>query len=124
VALKRPLYSCSQLTDTESCGIIEQMFYPGKGGNHQSMSGEPRRRQDDVLQFLHSFLADNGFAPTYDEIQSAVGLSSKSHVAHYLCALEQAGFIERVSRRPRGLRLVSPVSDTAGTGNREKPSSS
>jgi repressor LexA len=75
------------------------------------MGGHSRHRRDDVLCFLQTYLEENGYAPTYDEIRRAVGLSSKSHVAHYLCGLEHAGLIERAKRRPRGLRLADSVPD-------------
>ena len=59
-----------------------------------------------VLGFVESFLEDNGYAPTLDEIRESVGLSSKSHAGYYLDALEEEGLVERKRWTPRGLRLV------------------
>ena len=70
------------------------------------MSRKGRNRRASVLEFVESYLADNGYPPTYDEIRDAVGLSSKSHVDYYLDALEEDGLIERTPYTPRGLRLV------------------
>ena len=67
--------------------------------------GKPKNhRQEEVLVFVRSFVEDNGFAPTYEEIREAVGLSSRSHVSYYVHALEEGGLIERSPRSPRGLR--------------------
>ncbi len=75
--------------------------------------GKPRKSfRDDVLEYVRAFVNDNGYPPTYDEIREAVGLSSKSHVAYYLRALEEDGLIERMPRTPRGLRLVRPARTT------------
>jgi repressor LexA len=70
------------------------------------MSRKGRDHRARVLEFVESYLADNGYPPTYDEIRDAVGLSSKSHVDYYLDALEEDGLIERTPYTPRGLRLV------------------
>lgn len=69
---------------------------------------ERRRRnlRAKVLEFVETYLDENGYPPTFDEIREAVGLSSKSHVDYYLGALEEEGLIERTPHTPRGLRLV------------------
>lgn len=63
-------------------------------------------RQQEVLDFIYEFVEENGYPPTHEEIQSEVGLSSKSHVHFYLKALEREGYIERASNVPRGIRLT------------------
>lgn len=70
------------------------------------MNRQRKGLRDDILHFVECFVDDNGYAPTYDEIREAVGLSSKSHVDYYLQALEEDGLIERTPRTPRALRLV------------------
>jgi len=69
-------------------------------------TGEKRDLRAEMLSFLEAFVEENGYPPTYDEIRSAVGLSSRSHVLHYLRDLEEQGLIEHNARRPRSLRLV------------------
>jgi repressor LexA len=64
------------------------------------------RRKDDVLSFVTSYFDGNGYPPTYEEIREAVGLSSRSHVAYYVQALEEGGLVERSARSPRSLRPV------------------
>jgi repressor LexA len=70
------------------------------------MGKHGKNLRSEVLEFMESFVDDNGYPPTFEEIMEAVGLSSKSHVDYYLVALEEAGAIERTPRTPRGLRLV------------------
>ncbi|MFN2166806.1 MAG: LexA family protein [Anaerolineae bacterium] len=71
----------------------------------------------EVLGFLQEYLQLNGYAPTYEEIREAVGLSSRSHAAYYLDALEKRGLVVRTPRSPRGLRLVdAPLMLRLGSG--------
>jgi repressor LexA len=70
------------------------------------MGKHRKNLRSEVLEFMQSFVDDNGYPPTFEEIMEAVGLSSKSHVDYYLVALEEAGAIERTPRTPRGLRLI------------------
>jgi len=63
-------------------------------------------RQGEVLDFINRFVEENGYPPSHEEIQSEVGLSSKSHVHFYLKALEKEGYIQRVPNIPRGIRLT------------------
>lgn len=65
-----------------------------------------RDLRSEILSFLESFVLDNGYAPTYGEISEAVGLSSRSHAAYYLGALEEDGLVVRKERSPRSLRLT------------------
>ena len=71
------------------------------------MSEPQRDRRHDVLGFLERYWAGNGYAPTFDEIREATGLSSRSHVLYYLGILERDGLVERRPRSPRGVRPTS-----------------
>jgi repressor LexA len=71
------------------------------------MGGERNNYRLEILGFIKAFVRENGYAPSYEEIQDAVGLSSKSHVDYYLAALEREGKIRRRPRTPRGLRLTN-----------------
>lgn len=86
-----------------------------------AMGERQKHRQEDVLYFVQSFVSDNGFSPTYEEIRAAVGLSSRSHVHYYLHALERGGLIERRARSPRGLRPVGPEPAPSKVGEESRP---
>jgi len=68
--------------------------------------------RDRVLKFVESYVSENCYPPTFDEIKVAVGLSSKSHVDYYLRSLEEDGMIERTPHTPRGLRLIGRAKET------------
>ena len=64
-------------------------------------------KQQQILNFIEDFMARQHYPPTYEEIRSGLGLSTKSLVDYHLTALEQAGLISRDRATPRGLRLVN-----------------
>ncbi len=63
-------------------------------------------KQQAILSYIEDFVSDHHYPPTYEEIRSGVGLSTKSLVDYHLSALEEAGFLRRERLTPRGLRLV------------------
>ena len=69
-------------------------------------------KQQQILTFIQDFMARQHYPPTYEEIRSGLGLSTKSLVDYHLTALEEAGFISRDRATPRGLRLVNAESFT------------
>lgn len=64
-------------------------------------------KQQAILTFIQDFMARQHYPPTYEEIRSGLGLSTKSLVDYHLTALEEAGLISRDRATPRGLRLVN-----------------
>jgi repressor LexA len=74
--------------------------------------GQRKDFRREVLLFVQSYLDDNGYPPTYDEIRSSVGLSSRSHVLYYLDALKKEGLIDHTPNTPRTLRLVGATPST------------
>ena len=64
-------------------------------------------KQQDILRFIQDFMARHHYPPTYEEIRSGLGLSTKSLVDYHLTALEEAGLIGRDRATPRGLRLMN-----------------
>ncbi|MDR2196402.1 MAG: transcriptional repressor LexA [Coriobacteriales bacterium] len=63
-------------------------------------------RQEGILRFLESFIAQNGYPPSVREIGEAVGLSSSSTVHSHLNALENKGFIRRDPSSARALTVI------------------
>jgi repressor LexA len=70
-------------------------------------------QQRAIYNFVETFIAENSFPPTYEEIRSGLNLSTKSLVKHHLGALETAGYIECVRSTPRGLRLLAGAATAA-----------
>lgn len=58
-----------------------------------------------ILEFIRGFIEERGHAPTYGEIQRALGISSKSVVDHHLKVLEREGAIRRDEQVVRGIEV-------------------
>ena len=63
-------------------------------------------RQQKVLEFIKTYLDDNGYPPTMREIGKDVGISTTSLVSYYLKRLEEHDFITREASVSRGIRLT------------------
>ncbi len=63
-------------------------------------------RQQQIWQFLVSYVDDHGYPPTVREIGEHVGLASPSTVHAHLANLERAGLIRRDPTKPRAIELV------------------
>ena len=70
------------------------------------MEGQLSERQMRILEFIGEFVEEQGYPPTYEEIRTALGISTKSLVYHHLDALEGAGYLARMPNTPRGIRLL------------------
>ncbi|GAB4541471.1 MAG: transcriptional repressor LexA [Anaerolineae bacterium] len=63
-------------------------------------------RQRRMLEFIKSFMLENGYPPTIREIGEAVDISSTSVVNYNLNALQKEGYILRDRTVSRGIRLT------------------
>jgi len=87
----------------------------GKGSadiQHRHQDREVRlrdltERQTEIFEYIHGKLVFNGLAPTVQEIQREFGFGSPNAVQTHLNALEKKGFIRRLERQARGLRLTN-----------------
>lgn len=71
------------------------------------MSVSLTRKQHELLTFIKSYVRqNNGVAPSFEEMQRALGLSSKSGVHRLMDALEERGHVKRSRYRRRSLELV------------------
>ena len=73
------------------------------------------RREQDTYQQLREYFDTHQQAPTLDELANLLGISSRGVVHRYLKALENAGLVELISGRHRGIRLLE--SEDSLTGN-------
>jgi repressor LexA len=72
-------------------------------------------RQKRILEVLESFQNNAGYPPSIREICTESGITSTSVVNYYLEQLSEMGYIERDDRVSRGIRLVKPLSEIAGS---------
>jgi len=72
-------------------------------------------RHTRILQELEKFQQKFGYPPSIREICDKAGISSTSVVNYYLDQLEEMGYIERDQGVSRGIRLIRPISENAGS---------
>lgn len=61
--------------------------------------------QNKTLQFIQSFIKQNGYSPTIAEIAVGIGIKSRGVVHRYVSALVQQGLLELVPGRRRNIQL-------------------
>jgi len=71
--------------------------------------------QHKTLDFIRQYIAREGFAPTLTEIAVGLGGSSKGSVHKQVQALAQAGHIELLPGRKRGIQLTAELQQSANT---------
>src|SRR5688572_6085674 len=68
--------------------------------------------QQAILDLIRERLASEGMPPSQSEIAQAFGFSGVRAAQYHLEALEQAGAIQRVPGKARGIRLLqAPVEE-------------
>lgn len=70
-------------------------------------------RQRGILRFMEAYLENFGFPPTIREIGEATGIHSTSVVNYNLNKLVQAGYLARLNRKSRGIRLTAQAAQQA-----------
>ena len=64
-------------------------------------------KQQRIIDFIRSFLADRGYPPTVRDIVSGCAISSTSVVAYNLDILKNEGYIRRHREVSRGIELLA-----------------
>ena len=70
------------------------------------MSKKLTKKQLAILNFLEDFIEENGYAPTYREIQAEMGLASVSAVAEHVDNLVAKGVLKKVEGEARSLEVL------------------
>ncbi len=65
------------------------------------------KRQQEIYQFLRAFVAQHGYAPSYEEIKDHFHLSSLATVHKHITNLEKKGVITKEWNRGRSLEIVA-----------------
>ncbi len=66
----------------------------------------PTKKQQIMLDFIEKFSDENNFSPSYREIASALDLNSVASVAQHIDNCVAAGFLIKVPRAARSLRVI------------------
>ena len=64
------------------------------------------KKQLALLNFLEDFTEENGYSPSYREIQNGLGLSSVSAVAEHIDNLVAKGVLRKVPGAARSLEIL------------------
>ena len=63
-------------------------------------------RQNDVLDYIKSYVAKHGYPPAVREIGQALGLNSPATIQSHITALEAKGYIKKTNSKYRSLEIV------------------
>lgn len=72
------------------------------------------QRQKDTFIFIKDFIDKNDKAPLVSEIAEGIGIKSQGTTHRYLKALIDAGYIERLQGKARGIALVEAYAEPKG----------
>lgn len=64
------------------------------------------KRQKNIIDFIIDYEGKKGYAPSYDEICTGIGISSKSTVSKHIKSLKDRGLIDTIKGRKRSLFLT------------------
>ncbi len=64
------------------------------------------KRQKEILDYIHGFIDEQGYAPSFEEIAGAFGYSSLATVHEHLSNLERKGYIRKSYNESRSIEMV------------------
>jgi repressor LexA len=64
------------------------------------------KRQRQVYDFIHGFVQENGYSPSFEEIGHGLGLSSLATVHKHISNLEKKGLLKRDYNRSRSIDVL------------------
>ena len=71
------------------------------------MSDRSTKKQQELLQFVDSFIKEHGYGPSYREVMSGMGYKSVSTVAIHIDGLITRGYLRKRDNSARSLEVVS-----------------
>ena len=74
-------------------------------------------RQRQTLNFIRSYIDENGYPPKLKEIGHHLGITSRGTVHRYIRALEEENLIRVSTGRSRGIELVNSKQTTSDTAS-------
>jgi repressor LexA len=64
------------------------------------------KRQKEILDYIEGFIAERGYAPSFEEIAEYFGYSSLATVHEHLSNLERKGYIRKSYNESRSIEMV------------------
>ena len=69
------------------------------------------RRQKEVLEFIHNFVNDHGYSPSYEELATGLNLASLATVHKHVSTLESKDYLRRSYNQSRSLEVTARYLD-------------
>lgn len=69
------------------------------------------KRQKEILDYIRSFIDENGYAPSYREIAHYFEFSSTGTIAEYISILEEKGYLTKEAMEARAIQLTPAFDD-------------
>lgn len=66
------------------------------------------RKQSELLSFIERYIAEKGYAPSFEEMKVAARLRSKSGIHRLITGLEERGYIRRLHFKDRAIEVTRP----------------
>lgn len=67
------------------------------------------KKQKEVLDFINSYLLENGISPTIEEIKKGLKLNAVSTVHEHLSTLKEKGYLEKSDKNARSLLPIKMI---------------
>lgn len=64
------------------------------------------KRQQEIFEYISSYIDKNNYSPTYEEIKDNFGLSALSTVHEHITELVNKGYLLRDEKSPRGISVI------------------
>lgn len=68
----------------------------------------PTKKQQELLTFIETFIAEHGYSPSYREIMSGLNYTSVATVSLHVNNLIRRGHLQKRDRSARSLEVVKP----------------
>lgn len=82
----------------------------------------PTKKQKELLTYIESFIAENGYSPSYREIMQGLNYTSVATVALHVNSLIKRGHLGKRDRSARSLEVVNSTSSGKLATNQVKES--
>jgi repressor LexA len=98
-------------TDHDVCIEIAKLMQAKNASMAPRLKMGMTRKQQELYDFIVAYIgANDGVAPSYEEMKNELGLASKSGVHRLMNALEERGMIQRLPYRARAIKIMDEAS--------------
>lgn len=73
------------------------------------------KRQSEILEFVRGYIAEQGYAPSFEEIAGRFEFQSLATVHEHLSNLERKGYIRRAHNESRAIEVLPPRGQAIAT---------